>query len=271
MSASTWDHSTPWVWTLWRAQIKKRLLLTVRYRVNFLGNLVSTYMTFAVLFFGGQAAVYAVGPAGNIGETLSGLVVGWFLYVTAMSAYNGLSRTIASESKRGTLEQLYMTPYGFGRVMSGIVITSVINSLLFGLIALSLALVTAQRPLSLNLLTVLAVVALGLFSICGVGFAFGGLALIYKRIGSIAQLMQYVIIATIAAPLIDVPGAHLVPLGQSSTMLQDAMRRGVRLWEFPPAELGVLVGVAVAYLAVGYVVFRVCSRVARRRGVMGEY
>jgi ABC-2 type transport system permease protein len=63
----------------------------------------------------------------------------------------------------------------------------------------------------------------------------------------------------------------LLPLAQGSFLLRRAMGDGVRLWEFPPRELAVLVGVGVAYLVVGYAAFRWASRRARRAGSLGKY
>jgi ABC-2 type transport system permease protein len=54
-------------------------------------------------------------------------------------------------------------------------------------------------------------------------------------------------------------------------MLQRAMRSGTRLWEFPAADLGLLVVVAFGYLGAGYVVFQYATRRARRLGVLGDY
>ncbi len=45
----------------------------------------------------------------------------------------------------------------------------------------------------------------------------------------------------------------------------------VRLWEFPAADLAVLVGVAVGYVVLGYAVFQYATRRARRLGVLGDY
>jgi ABC-2 type transport system permease protein len=49
------------------------------------------------------------------------------------------------------------------------------------------------------------------------------------------------------------------------------MLDGTRLWEFPAADLGLLVLVAGGYLAGGYLVFQVTTRRARRLGVLGDY
>ena len=63
----------------------------------------------------------------------------------------------------------------------------------------------------------------------------------------------------------------MLPLAHGSAMLQRAMVDGVRLWEFPLADLALLVAVAVGYLFGGYLVFQFATARARRLGVLGDY
>jgi ABC-2 type transport system permease protein len=260
-----------WPTLLW-AVVYKQLLLLVRYPVNTAAQLVSIYLFFAVVFFGGRAAAASVGGgAGAMSETFDGLIVGWFLWTMALAAYFGLAQNVTEESQWGTLEQLYMSPHGFGRVMGAKVVSNVLVSLLWGAIILALMLATTRRSLSVDLLTVLPVSVLAIMSVVGVGFVFAGLALVYKRISNVQNLVQFAIIGLIAAPVADVPALRYLPLAQGSAMLQQAMREGVTLTQFSPAAHAVLVGTAVGYTLAGYAVFRYCATVARRRGVMGHY
>lgn len=256
---------------LW-AVVKKWFLLLVRYPVNTVAQILTIYLFFAVIFFGGQAAANSVGGgAGAMSSTFDGLIVGWFLWTMSLTAYFSLSQNVTQESQWGTLEQLYMSPYGFGTVMSAKVVTNVMASLLWGAIVLALMLVTTGRTLSVDLLTILPVSVFALASVVGIGFVFAGLALVYKRIENVSQMMQFVLIGLVAAPVANVEVLRYLPLAQGSAMLQAAMQDGVRLWEFAPFELGVLVGSGVVYATAGYLVFRYCASVARRRGVMGHY
>jgi ABC-2 type transport system permease protein len=107
--------------------------------------------------------------------------------------------------------------------------------------------------------------------VVGIGFVFAGLALLYKRIENVSQLMQFVFLGLISAPVVGIPVLRLLPLVQGSALLQEAMQNGVRLWEFSVIDLSVLVGSAVVYSLLGYLVFRWCTNRARRIGVMGHY
>lgn len=256
-------------WTI----LRKNFLLMIRYRVDFAAQIVGMYLFFVVIFFGGQAAIENVGEGaiGALGTTLDGLIVGWFLWTMAQSAYFSLAGEVTQESRWGTLEQLYMSPHGFGTVMMTKVCVNVILSLLMGAIMLVLILVTTGRTLTIDVVTIVPIAVLALCSVLGIGFVFGGLTLIYKQISSVGQLMQFIIVGLVAAPAAELSSLSVLPLVQGSAMLQAAMRDGVRLWEFSLLELGLLVGTAVVYFFIGYAIFQLCSHVARDRGVMGHY
>lgn len=266
------DESPDGLLTLFVELVRMQFTVMVRYRLNFVGQLGGGFLFFIVLFFGGTLAAGAAGISGSaMGPTLDGFIVGWFTYLVAQSAYSSLPGDITKESEWGTLEQLYMSPYGFGKVMTAKIFVSIIQSLVIGMTLLGAALLVTQRSLAVDLLTVVPVLLLGILSVVGIGYAVAGLALIYKRVSSFFQYMQFAIVGLVAAPVAGVPWLRLLPLVQSSSMLQSAMRRGTRLWNFPLFDFVVLVVVASVYLLLGYAVFVYCSKVARKRGVMGHY
>lgn len=266
----TSDGSGPLVllWTI----LRMNFLLMARYKVNFAAQIVGMYLFFAVIFFGGQAAVRNVGGGmGALGGTLDAIIVGWFLWTMAQSAYSSLSQEVTQESRWGTLEQLFMSPHGFGRILGVKVFVNMLISMLIGATMLALMLLTTGRTLTLDIVTILPIVVLTLLTVVGIGYIFAGLALIYKQISNVSQLMQFVLVGLIAAPAAELSPLNVLPLVQGSGMLQTAMREGVRLWEFTALELSILVGTAVVYSAVGYFIFMTCLHVARDRGVMGHY
>lgn len=258
--------------TLLAEILRKQFTIMLRYRMNFLINLVTMYVFFAIVFFGGQALIGGLGGTGqSLDSTLDGVIVGWFLWTMAQGAYSGLSGNVTQESQWGTLEQLYMSPYGFGPVMLLKAISNIVQSMFVGSLILVLMLVTTGRTLTIDFLTVAPLTVLTLLSVVGIGFIFAGLALIYKRIGAVSNIMQFVMVGLVGAPAADVPLLRSLPLVQGSKMLQEAMRSGRQLWEFSEVQIGILAGTGFAYLLVGYLVFRYCSQVARNRGVMGHY
>lgn len=253
------------------AVLYKKALLLVRYPVNTGAQVVSIYMFFAVIFFGGKAAAESMGGGMALTPTLEGLIVGWFLWTMSIIAYFSLSTNVTQEASWGTLEQLYMSPYGFGSVMASMVVANLLESLVWGGTILALMLLTTSQSLAVDVFTIVPISVLTLLSVVGIGFVFGGLALLYKRIENVSQLMQFVLIGLIAAPVAGVSPLRFLPLVQGSAMLQTAMRDGVHLWQFPLADLAILVATAVVYSSLGYGVFLLAARRARRKGVMGDY
>ncbi|WP_244605239.1 ABC transporter permease [Halorussus halobius] len=248
------------------ASLRKRVLLMVRYPVNFLTDIAQFLLLFLAVFYGGRA----IAPAA-ISDTIEGIIVGFLLWTLALSGFSGLSWNVTRESQWGTLEQLFMSPYGFGRVMFAKTVVNVLVSFLWGAITLAFMMAVSGRWLALDPLTVLPLSVLALAPALGVGFALGGLAIRFKRIENVFQVMQFAFVGLIAAPVGQYPLLKWLPLAQGSQLLQTAMRDGVRLWALPTDELGVLVVTGVGYLALGYVVFGYCQRWARREGVMGHY
>lgn len=266
------DESCGFLVLLW-AMLRMNFLLMIRYRLNFAIQLVGMYVFFALVFFGGREAAKSMGANSIhvLGSSFNAIIVGWFVFSMAQNAYSSLSGVITAESRWGTLEQLYISPHGFERVMSAKLLVNLVLSLIIGFLMLILMLVTTGRTLTLDVVTIIPVILLTLMSVLGIGFMFGGLTLIYKKLSSVSQLMQLALLGLVAAPSADIFALRLLPLVQGSSMLQRAMRGGIRIWEFSVIDHVLLLGTAVVYMGAGTLVFVVCSQVARKRGVMGHY
>lgn len=252
--------------TLTRAVFRKQLTLMFRYPINLVSGLLTMYLFFLTIFFGGRA-VAGEALSGN----LEGIIVGFFLWSMAWSAFADLTWNVTREAQWGTLEQLYMTPFGFEVVMLVKSLVNVALSFLTGALILGLMLLTTGETLVVDLVTVVPLVVLGLLSVVGFGFVFGGLAIVYKRVENVFQILTFGFVGLVSAPVASIPALKLLPLSQSSYLLRRAMEDGVRLWEFAPVELAALVAVAVAYLVVGVAFFGLAQGRARRLGVLGHY
>jgi ABC-2 type transport system permease protein len=254
------------VLTLIRGVAHKKLVLLVRYPVNTLSQFLGIFLFFVLIFIGGQAVI---GP--DLGGSLDGVIVGFFLFTMAIVAYADLSWNVTREAQWGTLEQLHMSPFGFGPVMIVKTAINVVYSFLWGGAILALMLLTTGRSLSIDLLTIVPVGILALASVVGIGFVFAGLALLYKRIENVFQLVQFALIGLIAAPTTGIDWVSLLPIVMGSDLLYQAMEGGIRLWEFSGVELAVLCLTAIGYFALGYLVFHRAQIRARRKGLMGQY
>ncbi len=249
-----------------RAVLYREYLVFVRYPANAIGGIVIALFFFGVLFYGGRLLA---GQA--LTDSIEGIVVGYFLWTLSVGAYSAVSNDIGSEVQWGTLERHITTPFGFAPVALLKGVAKVVRTFVTSAVVLAVMLVLTGTRLNFAPVTVVVVAGLAIISVLGLGFAAGGVTVLYKRIGNWLNLLQFGFIVLISAPVLDAPWTRVLPLAHGSALLQRAMVDGVRLWEFGPVELGLLVAVAAGYLAGGYVVFHLATRRARRLGVLGDY
>jgi len=253
------------------AQLAKQVLyreylIFVRYPANAVGGIVIALFFFGVLFYGGEMVA---GRA--LTDSLAGIIVGYFLWTLSVGAYSSISNDIGSEVQWGTLERHVMTPFGFAPVALCKGAAKVVRTFLTSALILAVMLALTDTTLQVPVVTVVVIAGLSIVSVLGLGFAAGGITVLYKQIGNWLNLLQFGFVVLISAPVFELGWTRLLPLAHGSALLQRAMIDGTRLWEFAPADLALLVGVAVGYLALGYVVFQYATRRARRLGVLGDY
>lgn len=246
--------------------IKKELLLLFRYRLNTLSYLLLMYGIFLAIFFGGRTL-----GGGAFDDTLGEIVVGFFLATLSFTAFNRIAATFSREASWGTLEQMYASEVEFRKLSLVVAAAQLLISSVIGTAVLVLMLLTTGKQISLDIVSVVPVAVLTLASVVGVGLLVGGAAVLYKRVNNVYAIAQFFIYGLVAAPVEQYPVLRLLPISQGSYVLRLVMNDGLSLWEVPPIELGVLLVVAVGYLAVGYYGLGYLVGIARDRGVMGHY
>jgi ABC-2 type transport system permease protein len=249
-----------------RAVLYREYLIFVRYPANAIGGIVIALLFFGLLFYGGRMVA---GRA--LTDSIEGIIVGYFLWTLSVGAYSSISNDIGSEVQWGTLERHVMSPFGFAPVALLKGVAKLVRTFLTSSFILAVMLVVTGTTLALPVGTVVTIAALSVTSVLGLGFAAGGITVLYKRVGNWLNLLQFGFIVLISAPAFELGWTRFLPLAQGSALLQRAMLDGTRLWEFPLLDLAILVGTAVAYLGLGYLVFQYTTRRARRLGVLGDY
>lgn len=249
-----------------RAVLYREFLIFVRYPANAIGGIVVSLFFFGVLFYGGRMVA---GQA--LTDSIEGIIVGYFLWTLSVGAYSAISNDIASEVQWGTLERHVMTPFGFAPVAMLKGVAKIVRTFITSAIILAVMIAITGTTLELHLFTIVVVATLSIVSVLGLGLAAGGVTVLYKQIGNWLNILQFGFIVLISAPAFDLGWMGVLPLAHGSALLQRVMVDGIRLWEFSPADLALLIGVAAGYLAVGYAVFQYATRRARRLGVLGDY
>jgi len=254
--------------TLFRTMFVREWIGLKRYPFNLLSGLIALYLIFLVVFVG-YKALGAGSP--QFGDTLDGIVVGFMMWTFAIAAYSTLSWELMNEARMGTLEQLYMTPFGFDWVCIFRVISSFFLNLIFVLPILALMMVTTGRYLHLDLMSIVPLLILSLAGVYGIGFVMGGLALVFKQVQAFFQIIQFVFIGLIAAPISRLPLLKALPLALGSNLIGGVMvdKRSILL--LPPGDLLILLINSAFYFLVGFWTFKLFLGIARKRGLLGHY
>jgi ABC-2 type transport system permease protein len=249
------------------AQFKHAFIQLRRYAFDTISMLVTLYILFLLIFLG--IRTLAGGPSG--GETIDAFVVGFLVWMLSVFAFGSTAQDLTQEAQLGTLEQLAMSPMGLARVQvsgffAGLGIQfAILFGLLFGMMA------TTGNWLHLDLLTILPLLILTMAGIQGFGLIAGGLAVVFKRIASAMQVLQFVFVLMIAAPIDRFPWVRYLPLSWGNNLLQRAMREGTSILAMPFGDVAFLVANSLVWLTVGVAIFKMFEVAARKRALLGHY
>lgn len=249
---------------LFRVTIEKELIILKRYWFNTVGGLGANYVMFLLIFLGGRTVTPTL-----VSKNLTGLIVGFFIWTMSWNSFQSSAQTLTREARWGTLEQTYMSPFGLFSVISTRIVVRLSYTLIIGLLILMLMMITTQNWIWIDPLSVVPLAIVTMLSATGLGYAFGGLALVYKRVSSIFTIIQVLLLGAISAPA--GPVANLLPLAWGTDLIIMVMSEGTPLWQLPVPDLVGMTAVTVGYLSVGYIVFGYAVNVTRRRGIMGHY
>lgn len=254
--------------TAFEAIVHRHWINLKRYIFDTISSLVTMYIVFMVIFFGVQGIG---GAAIGMGTTLEGILVGYLVWTLAIAAYSDLSWDLNNEAQMGTLEQLYVTPLGFKWINAYSMMSNLLWQFFFSGILLALMMVSTGKFLNIDIISIIPLFLLALGAAYGVGFAVGGLALIFKRIRSFFQIVQFIFVAFLAVPIERFPAIAYMPLSMPNLLLRNVMIDGMRLWELQGSDLLIAFLTGTIYLALGILAFSKCENIAKSRGLLGHY
>ncbi len=103
------------------------------------------------------------------------------------------------------------------------------------------------------------------------GFLMGGLALVFKQVQAAFQILQFVWLGLIAAPLEHFPLLKYAPVSWGTHLLGRVMIGGDSIWAMPAGDLLFLAANSAVYFTLGFLGFKCFERLARDRGLLGHY
>jgi ABC-2 type transport system permease protein len=246
---------------------RRRVLDYLRYPFEAVASIGAYYALFLVLFFGAKAFG---GARVSSSDSLSAIAVGYVVFLLTQQAYQSIQGQIQQESMAGTLEQIAMSRYGLTKVL----LTDSLALAAVTVVMLSLVIVpimaTTGRWLHFDVPSVAILLALLMTGVSGLGLLMGGLAMVFKRVQGVAGLLQMTFLALVAAPVDRFPVLKLLPVAHGNFLLRRTLVQGRSAFA-TPAELGILVVVSLAYIALGVTVFKRMDGIARDRALLGQY
>ena len=248
--------------------LKKELRIMRSYGFNTIMEIATLGFFFALLYFGAHALV---GSQSNFGDTTEALILGYWIWVGLLTGFGQFTWTITTYAQQGLLEQLFMTPWQLQRVLAVEAAASFLINSAMNLILLVIFMLITGRWLHLDPLTTLALYVLTLLPGYGIGYMLAGLAMRFKNVQSLFNIVQFVVIPLQALPISVHPWLNVFPFAQGMHMLLEHARAGTLLWQFPLSQWGILIAQAAAYLALGLVVYHRLENAARERGLLAHY
>jgi ABC-2 type transport system permease protein len=253
--------------TLVATFFRRNIRLWLSYPVEAVITVVVYYAIFLVLFIGAKTFG---GPSVSTGDTLSSIAVGYVVFFMTQQSYQNIQSQITQESTAGTLEQLALSRYGLLPVLlTDFLVQSMITTLQFGVVLIPI-MATTGRWLHFDVVSVVPVTILLMAGVVGLGLFMGGLAMVFKRVGGVAGVLQMSFLFLVAAPVDRYPLLKLLPVAHGNALLRESLVHG-RSTSAQPSELLILLVVSAAYLTAGCIVFNRMDRMARDRALLGQY
>lgn len=246
------------------AEAKMVLWTMKRYLFNTLAGVGMMFLIFMGMFWG----IKTVGGAGVTSESLDGMLVGYILWTSAMFSMQNTGTEIVSESQRGTLEQLYLSPLGAHRILFFRAFMNMVFNFLFITVLLYLSMAATGRWIRVNLFYLYGMVILSTLSLIGISFMLGGLGLIHKRIQTVGGILSFGLIGLMLLPTYPLTPYAFFPFIAGAAVARNTIVSGE---SYPLWWYLFICGNSFFYLAAGLGIFRILEKKAMKLNKMSQY
>ena len=253
--------------TVFDTNVRKVVIELLRYLPNTISLIVTFYAIFLAMFLG----ISVIGDPASADANLRFAIVSnafWFLLLMGASS---MGWEITTEATRGTLEQLAMSPMGLRLILLARMLGTLAVYLVITVLMLFLTMLTAGQWLTFDLPLLAAVLLPTFVAVIGLGYVVAGLALVFKQISALLQVLQFVFLAFAFVPLSVAPWLELAPVVKGIDMVRFALVDGATLTDFGLRDWLSLAANGTVYLLLGLVAFGLAERRATGRGLLGQY
>ena len=262
---------------LFRNEFRRELVVWWSYRVNAIGSLLMWGIIFPIL----MVTLINVAEASGVQYDRSmqtATLIGFLVWKLCTGVLSSMPSMIEAEVSTGTLENLVLSSHQpFIWLFSGRVLARSIFSFMETVLLAAVLSFVFRLPLSISP-TAVFVLLLTLGGVVGVGFALAGLALIYKSISSVTELVGYLAFSISGAfiPINALGGLftflkYTFPMTWGITLLRDVMQENVFFVDllYDREIFGLMVQTAFLF-AFGLFVFQFSLRAVFRQGELGS-
>lgn len=252
-------------------ETRKGLIIFWDYKFSMIAQLFGIFfILIGIMFFVGQGSITK--------EQVASTVIGFIVTFYAMETVSNMSWALMTEAQAGTLEQMYMSPASPQLIILGRSFASLLTATVeMGIVVIvTMLLFQVSLPFTLDIIPILLITIIGLL---GFGYFVGGLTLIFKQVGPIANILQNFLLigngtflpvsmmpAWLGAISLAFPSTYGIVLmrrimldGESLMML---VNDGSLMW---------LGAQSVFYFFLGWGIYQVCENIARKQGSLGQY
>jgi len=257
-----------------QVSFEKSLKEFIRYKFEMISMIAGLYFLFIAMFFGAKS--FGLGIEANqssLDSTLEGFVAGYFLWTIMLMIFFDTAQGVIEDANKGTLEQISMSGLGLNKVLIVKSLTNLLINIVICFVVLFSIMATTGYWLNMKVGQLLFILLLGSFSMIGLSMIFAGLALIFKRIQSFLNIMQYLLIALVLpgssafTPLV----SSLIPFRPSIELFYDVALGGMNIIDFTIIQYVSVCLNSIVYFGIGLLVFDLCCKKAKRSGLLGQY
>ena len=219
---------------------------------------------FAGLFYGIQS--FTNDASGE--SSLDGLVFGFLLWTFATTSYNAVTKSVIEDNQKGFIEQLFLCPMGFSRLMLARSLVEMIWGVIFMTTIAWITMAITGNWLEINFIYFYLLLFISAFSLVGLGFIVSGLALIYKRVGTIGALFNIAFMGLVAIDALPFNIYSLLPFTAGASLTREVILQGA------PLDLLDLLLVATnssVYFFGGLYIFSKLEKRAKKLNLIGQY
>lgn len=257
---------------LFKVSLEKTFKELKRYKFNTISNVLFFYVLFMGMFLGMQGFGASLGvSSADMADSLEGFIIGYFLWTIIIMSFADIAYNVIDDANKGVLEQLNMSNINLSQIL---VVRSMANLLVNLLISIGLLFIimyTTNNWIELKIFSTIIPICIGIFSIFGIGLICGGLALIFKKIQTLLNLAQFFLIGLVTVFPENKFTSGLIPFNYVAGKIFFIVIGENSFVDLSVLDYGIMIGNSIFYFAIGLLVFNQCVKIAKKKGLLGQY